>query len=800
MLVAGTAAAYVVAAKFGLSLAVVAPQVTAVWPPTGIALAALLLIGPGVWPGVALGAFVANVTVSESIGTAVGIATGNTLEAILGAWALRRLGLHTALDRLRDVLALVVIGAIGSTMVSATIGAASLCAGGIQPWALFGSLWSVWWIGDAMGDLVVAPLLLVWSSVISTGLDLRRLLETVALLVVTLLASSIVVLVSPAIGSHEYPLHYMVFPLVVWAALRLRQPGTTALTLLVSAIAIWSSAHRLGPAALVTANESLILVQLFMAVVATTGLFLGAAIAERDTSEARRMIDFNALEASEKRLRLALDAGRMGVWDWNIGKAEIEWSENIEPIYGLPPGTFKGTMKGSEFPAHPDDRARVDEAVQRAIAGGTDYDVEFRNVWPDGSIHWLRAKGSVMRSAGRPVRMLGIAMDVTNRRHLEEELRERIGELADADRRKDEFLAMLGHELRNPLAAISTSLQLLHLDASGRERFLAIADRQLDHLVRLVDDLLDVSRISRGKITLRKEPVLLANLVKQAIDLTRPLIQTQGLSLTASLPSEPVQLNADAVRIAQVLLNLLENAAKFTPRGGSIWLTAECAANEVAVRVRDTGVGLSAELLPRVFDIFVQGDATPERTWGGLGIGLTLVRALVELHGGRVEARSAGVGQGSEFVVYLPVFSMGLPVREATIANLRDEPLSRPLHVMIVEDNRDVADSLAAVLELRGHKVKMALDGFGALRAAESFAPEVILSDLGLPGMDGYELARQLRRQARFARVVLVAISGYGGDEHKRRAFEAGFDHHIVKPVDIDRLVELVDRISSSHG
>src|SRR5262249_11211649 len=245
--------------------------------------------------------------------------------------------------------------------------------------------------------------------------------------------------------------------------------------------------------------------QLFMAVVATTGLFLGAAIAERDASEARHMTDFYALEASERRLRLALDAGRMGVWDWNIHTREIEWGENLEPIYGLPWGTFAGSLKGAQLPAHPADRARVDEAVHRAVAEGSGYDVEFRNIWPDGSVHWLRAKGSVLRdSEGRPVRMLGTAMDVTDRRYLEEELRQRIQQLADADHRKDEFLAMLAHELRNPLAAISTSLHLLRVDASRRERFLAIADRQLKHLVRLVDDLLDVSRISRGKIALRK--------------------------------------------------------------------------------------------------------------------------------------------------------------------------------------------------------------------------------------------------------------------------------------------------------
>ena len=796
----GTALIYFAAAKLGFVFAFVAKQVTVVWPPTGIALAALLVLGPRAWPGITLGAFLANVTTDEPLWTAGGIAAGNTLEAVVGAWLLHRLGFRTTLDRLRDVLVLIVGAAVASTMVSATIGVTSLCLGGTVAWASFWSVWRVWYIGDGMGDLVVAPLLLVWSRAPHLALARRRPPETAALLGSAALVTLVVFAGRLGIGLRDYPLHYTVFPLVIWAALRFGQIGTTAVTFIVSGVAIWSTANGLGPFAHGTVHESLVMLQLYMAVVAATGLLLGAAIAERDAAEARRAADYGALQVSEERLRLALDAGRLGVWDWNVGTGQVQWSENLEPMYGLPRGRFPGTLEGFQALVHPDDRARVDEAIRRALEEGSGY-IEFRNVWPDGSVHTMEAKGKVLRDAeGRPLRMLGTAMDVTDRRRLEDDLRRHAEQLADADRRKDEFLAMLAHELRNPLAPLGTSLELLGSAVAGRERFLDMAKRQVKHLVRLVDDLLDVSRITRGKITLRKEPVLLADVVARAVELARPLVDARGHALTVSLPPEPVRVEADAVRLTQVFANLLGNAAKYTPPRGSIWLTAECVGDEVAVRVRDTGVGLPPELLPHIFDLFVQGDASLDRTRGGLGIGLTLVRALVELHGGRVEARSAGLEKGSEFVAWLPALPAGLP-------ELATAPEAAPavagdgrLKILLVEDHQDTAESLGAMLEGWGHEVQVAFDGLSALRAAAALAPDVVLSDLGLPGMDGYELARQLRQQPGFGRVLLVALSGYGREEDKRRALEAGFDHHLVKPPDMDVLQDLLAAVAAGSA
>jgi PAS domain S-box-containing protein len=796
-----TAAVYFAAAKLGLSLAFVARQVTTVWPPTGIALAAVLLCGPRVWPGIALGAFLANATASEPVWTAAAIAAGNTLEALAGAWLLRRLGVRTTLERARDVLALVLVAALGSTAVSATVGVASLCLGGVQAWDAFGSLWLTWWLGDALGDLVMAPVLLVWATPRAPRPPADRLAEAAVLAASVVVVGLVVFAGRLGMPAAAYPLHYTIFPFVIWAALRFGQHGTTATTFVVSAVAIWNTVNGWGPFAMATVHESLVLLQLFMAVVSVTGLVLAAVIGERDAAERRAAEDYVRVQVSEARLRLALEAGRMGVWDWNIETGEVKWSENLEPIHGLRPGTFPGTFEAFRELVHPDDRELVERAIRDALDGRNAYDIEFRNLWPDGAVHWMSAKGAVYRDhAGRPIRMIGVGVDTTERRRLEDALRERARELADADRRKDEFLAMLAHELRNPLAPLGTALHLLAVDGPARERFVHMADRQVKHLVRLVDDLLDVSRITQGKIVLQKEVVALSDVVARAVETIRPLVEARDQAFTVSLPAEAIRLNADPARLVQVVGNLLSNAVKFTPAGGAIWLTAERLADEVVVRVRDTGAGFAPELLPRIFDLFVQGEASLDRSRGGLGIGLTIVRRLVEMHGGRVEARSAGPRQGSEFVVHVPALPPGLASSADEDRSAAGASAPRALKVLVVEDNEDAADGLATVVQLWGHDVRMAYDGLTALEIAERWAPDVIVSDIGLPGLDGYEVARRLRARPAFGRAVLIAVSGYGREEDKRQALDAGFDHHLVKPPDLAALGDLLGQVARTSG
>ena len=683
------AALYFGAAKVGLSLAFVAQQVTVVWPPTGMALAILLLYGRRLWPGVMLGAFLANVTTDAPIAVAVGIAIGNTLEAVVGARLLERAGFRPALDRVRDVVLLIGGAALVSTAISSTVGVLSLCAGGVEPWNRFAALWSVWWLGDAMGDLVVAPLVLVWADEVRRGFAPRSAVDAFSFAAATGVVCSVVFL---GRQTREYPLHYTIFPIVVWAALRSGQLGTSVSIAIASVLAITGTASSLGPLAMGTVHESLVMVQLFMAVVACTALVVGAAKAERDAAERARAADFRALQIGAERLRLALEA----------------------------------------------------------------------------------------------------------RDELEDELRERAAQLVDADRRKDEFLAMLGHELRNPLAPLSASLELLGRGGADRERFLAMANRQVKHLVRLVDDLLDVSRITRGKIALRRESVAIADVIEQAIELTRPLIDAQRQTLSVAPPHEQLRVDGDRDRLVQALSNLLVNASNYTPFGGSIAVGAERVGSEVALRVRDSGVGIAADLLPRIFDPFVQGESTPDRPRGGLGIGLTLVRALVEMHSGKVEARSAGRGRGSEFTIWLPLSSAigaleepAVPVSTCTAPRL-------PLRILIVEDNADAAEGLKAILESEGYHVRVAGDAVEGLEIAPSFAPDVVLSDIGLPGVDGYELAERLRASPSSSAALLVAISGYGREEDKQRAASAGFDEHFIKPLDLERLRSLLRRVGAA--
>jgi PAS domain S-box-containing protein len=368
-------------------------------------------------------------------------------------------------------------------------------------------------------------------------------------------------------------------------------------------------------------------------------------------------------------------------------------------------------------------------------------------------------------------------------------------ELRDADRRKDEFLALLAHELRNPLAPIRNALQVMRLaggDPATAERSREMIERQVQQMVRLVDDLMDVSRISRGKLQLRTERVSLASVVNAAVETCRPLLSAKRQDLCVTLPEE-VPVEADPTRLAQVVLNLLNNAAKYTDEGGSIRLTLEQRGAEAVVIVKNTGIGISPQMLPRIFEMFTQVDHTLERSQGGLGIGLTLVKRLVELHGGTVEARSDGLGRGCEFVVRVPLAAaepQAAPPDESSGGEASTTRAEQ--RILVVDDNRDAVDSLGMLLKVMGHTVRTAYDGLEAVDAAATFKPEIVLLDIGLPRLNGYEAARRIRELAVEKGVLLVALTGWGQEEDRRRSKDAGFDHHLVKPVDPAELQRLL--------
>ncbi|MGH8611031.1 MAG: hybrid sensor histidine kinase/response regulator, partial [Gammaproteobacteria bacterium] len=398
--------------------------------------------------------------------------------------------------------------------------------------------------------------------------------------------------------------------------------------------------------------------------------------------------------------------------------------------------------------------------------------------------------------------------DATRLRQAEEQLRRYSTDLLEADRRKNEFLAMLAHELRNPLAPIRNALEVLRLktrpndrrkSVSAVEAASAMMERQIGQMVRLVDDLLDESRVSRGKIELRRERSELASAVHHGVEAARPLCERMDHELTVTLPPQPVYLNADPTRLAQVVGNLLNNACKFTDRGGRIGVTVVREGGEAVIRVRDTGIGIATEELPRVFEMFTQLDTSLERSRGGLGIGLTLVKNLVEMHGGTVEVHSAGLGQGSEFMVRLPILveTATPPPPEPTVS----EPIpTPPRRILVVDDNRDSAESLAILLKLTGNETHTAYDGLEALEAAAMFKPDVVLLDIGLPKMNGFEAARKIREQLWGKKMTLVALSGWGQDEDRQKSREAGFDGHMVKPVDYAALTKLLAELQAAKG
>ncbi len=692
------------------------------------------------------------------------------------------------------------------------------------------------------------------------------------------------------------------------------------------------------------------------------GVVQEVVIVHDDVTARQRAED--ALRGSEERLRLALEAGQMGVWDWNVRTGELQWSDTLEPLHGLSKGEFGGTFHHFQQLIHPDDQREVGAAIEDALQRGGSFYTEFRNPRRDGSIHWIAGSGKVFTDqAGAPLRMLGIGLDVTTRRRNEQTaqflsaasaalaaivdfdstlqkvaslavpafadwvavdvleangelrrvavshvdaakvrlgiqihekwpppkdspngawhiartgepelipqiddqlleasvpdqealaaikqlgLRSYIGvpltlrgkvrgvvtfvmaesghtydetdlavaqelahrttvaienaelyeEMRQADRRKDEFLATLAHELRNPLAPIRSGLDVLSL--AGPEKPVVaqarvMMERQVDHLVRLVDDLLDVSRITRNRIELRKEVIPLTEAIHSAAETSGPLIQRTGNALTIELPSYPINVIADRVRLAQVFSNLLNNAAKYTPSGGEIALSAVLEGSQAVIRVRDTGLGIPTDSLGSIFEMFTQVHRGTANAQGGLGIGLTLVKRLVELHDGSVEARSEGPGAGSEFVVRLPAVADGQDAEPTISTPQVGQGASH--RILVVDDNLDAAITLQMMLALMGHEVRTSDDGPAAIDSARDFRPQLVLLDIGLPSMSGYDVCRAMRKDPWAKTAILVALTGWGQEEDRRRSGDAGFDEHLVKPVDMDQLFRLLHRV-----
>jgi PAS domain S-box-containing protein len=816
--VVGLAAAYFAAAKLSLLLAIPPGYATAVWPPSGIALAAILLLGAEVWPGVWLGAALSNVTVAGSPLLALLIATGNTLEALVASrWIRHALKHPLRFTRVEDVARFVACCA-ASALLAAAVGVTALAATAAIPWSDYMLNAWTWWQGDASGMIIFAPLVLTWVTEAWARWPLRKAIE--AAVGAALLAIAMLFIFDGAAASGEgLPLAFLAFPFIIWVAVRFGLREVTTASAIVCAIAIWHTLDGRGVFALGSTNISLLFLLAYTSTLVVTGLAMSAvtgerarAMAELRASHARlelsveeRTLELEVanqalraelaeherqaeiLRQSEERFRLMVD----GVKDYAIlmldrnGRVE-SWNAAAETIYGY---TAREAI-GSHFSRFytTEDRARQwpEHELMVARSEGRIEDEGWR-VRKDGKRFSANVIIGALRDGDGALQgFVKVTRDLTARRRFEA--------LQESARQMNEFLAMLSHELRNPLASMVNALELMRgRPAADQADLHRVVERQVAHLARIVDDLLDVSRITRGKIVLKKEILDLNAIVSQALAACRPLLDARRHAVELQLAQQPLPLDADSTRLAQVLLNLISNAAKYTPEGGRIAIDVRREDDVAVVRVRDNGIGISAALLPRVFDLFVQGDRALDRTEGGLGIGLTLVRRLVEMHGGSVSAFSAGAGDGSEFVVRLPL-ALGRVVAPRAAPAGAQAPRARR-RLLVVDDNRDFANTLAALLETFGHEVRTVYDGATAVTLARETRPDAILLDIGLPGMNGYDVAREVRRASGPARVTLVAFTGYGQEEDRRRVREAGFDFHLVKPVEAAELARLIDAL-----
>jgi PAS domain S-box-containing protein len=517
---------------------------------------------------------------------------------------------------------------------------------------------------------------------------------------------------------------------------------------------------------------------------------LGDAL-RRARGEAEEMAERAArTEVAQRLLASIVEGSRDAIYGQSLQGTITSWNAGAEHLYGYSAGEAIGQPDSM---LSPEPRRGLSAPALRHEEFAKHFEALGRR--KDGAIiHVSMSVSPVRDEAGIVVGSSTIASDITLRKKAEADLVSAQEELRLGDRRKDEFLAVLAHELRNPLAPLRNALGVLRrADAAGAASVEArdMAERQVHHLTRLVDDLLDVSRITHGRIELKRQRLELSRAVAHAVESAQPAMKAQRHQLTVRLPDEAVWLYVDEMRLAQILANLLNNAVQYTPPGGHIRVEGERGISAVEIRVSDSGLGIAPEALPRIFDMFTQVSPREIRAPSSLGIGLGLVKGLVEMHGGKVEARSAGIGRGSTFVVRLPV----APGEGADRVKSMLDPTvpSRTRTVLVVDDNADAALSLAALLSLEGHMATVASDGESALAAIEAHAPEIVLLDIGMPGMDGYEVARWVRSKPHLSGLTLVAVTGWGQEHDRRMAQEAGFDHHLTKPVEPSTLLAIID-------
>jgi len=648
---------YIATALWGLSLHAINGFATLVWPPTGIALAALYLYGYRLWPAVFFGAFLTNLITGAPAGVALGIGLGNGLEALLGAYFLRDvLEINPLLRRLYDSLSFIGT-AVAVPILAATIGVGSLTLGGIIPASAFAITWAAWWLGDVLGALILGAFLIRWLAKPYFYRTRAELIEGAAAFAL-LIGMDTLAVINPSSILSNIPMAYFFIPFL-WLSIRGGARGITAASLITAIFVVWGAVAGGSLFANHSAVESLFLAQILIGLLSTIFLIIASAMEERRQSN-------------------------------------LAMTQNVD------------------------------------------------------------------------------------------ELRKALGKIKRADQAKNEFLAVLAHELRNPLAPLLSSLELFKMQGFGTPEKHRLGEK-MEHSIalmsKLLDDLLDVSRVSRKHFKLEKIPVDIGAVVRRSLESVETQTERRGHAVSVSLPQDILWVAADPLRLEQIVVNLLNNAAKYTPPRGTISISCRQLHKEAVVEVRDTGIGISAERLPHIFEPFQQGPGASGSPREGIGVGLSLTKKLVRLHGGVIEAASEGAGRGSTFTIRLPLSPTPLPASVGHRAREQRPEASSALKVLVVDDNTTAAQALGRLLEVTGYETRIAHTGKSALKTARDFDPHVAIVDIGLPDLDGYGVARQMR--GRGFSGALIALTGYGQDEDKAKAFAAGFDHHLTKPAGI---------------
>jgi signal transduction histidine kinase/integral membrane sensor domain MASE1/CheY-like chemotaxis protein len=842
---------YFGAAKLGLSLAFIHVNVSPVWPPTGVAIAAVLLLGYRIWPAILVGAFLANLSTNVTVATASGIAIGNTLEAIAAGLLLRSWDFRCSLDRASDVFKFV-LAAVVCPMASATIGNLSLCLSGAANWSDFGTLWLTWWLGDMVGALVIGPLLLVWSTKQLQKLSGWRYVEGAVLLALVSLASMATFVGPSPIPLKYYPIARLLVPFCLWIAFRFGLRGVTLASITVSVFAIWGTALGVGPFVGRTTNDSLLVLQLFLGSNVVMFLFLAATVEERRANadklrESERRVAANlaitqilaespAFGDATKRILQTIGESL----DWKVGAMwtpgekdnelrcltlwhdqstsvprfqEVSRRLTFEPGVGLP-GRVRTTLKPTWIPDVTLDNnfPRAPFADSEGLHSAFAFPILFGNKFlgvmeffsdeirqPDSAL--LAMFGSIGNQIGQFIERKR-AEDEREQLLVSEHAARAEAELAN--RTKDEFLAIVSHELRTPLGAIvgwSGMLRSGTLDEKSSSRAIEVIDRNAKAQAQLIEDLLDVSRIVSGNLRIDPRPVRLQQVVEAAIDSIGPAAKLKDIRIQTNLDPRVGPVSGDPDRLQQVVWNLLSNAVKFTPSTGEINVGLASSDSQVEIVVGDSGQGIAEEFLPHVFDRFRQEDGSKTRRHGGLGLGLTIVRNLVELHGGNVKAHSEGDGKGTTITISLPrLIIENDETRQQKIQenllSLAKHPELVGLRILAVDDDSDSRDMIEMILNSYGADVV----SVGTVREAldvmkrKEWKPELLLSDLGMPNEDGYDLIRNVRSTEEHGEDALpaIAITGYAENQESERALDAGFHAHLTKPVDWNELVKTI--------